>query len=108
MAYNLSGELMWIIEDLEPYKHNIGGFYEQVKVSGDYIYTAGMGQIDDVGGYTPFAISKIDAIGKIVFQEVYLKEGEDLFFRPGSLDVSEENGFILVSDPLWHLTPDRS
>jgi hypothetical protein len=101
LAYNLDGELLWSKDGRELLMHNIGGFYDLVKVSGSHIYTAGMGLVDDVGGYAPFAISKIDATGTIVFQEVYLKEGEELFFIPGSLDVSEDHGIILVSDPSY-------
>jgi len=103
MAYSPSGKLLWMKDGRELLMHNVDGFYELVKVSDDHIYTAGMGFIDDVGGYAPFAISKIDATGTLVFQEVYLKEGEELFFIPGSMDVSDQFGFVLVSDPSQQL-----
>jgi hypothetical protein len=102
LAYNMAGDYLWEAVNLEHNGYSVGGFYEIARVEGDHIYTAGMGMEDCTAGYEPFAISKIDRFGNVVFQEVYLTYDAFFFFHPVSLDFNEETGFILASDHRWH------
>lgn len=95
LAYDINGNLNWI--NSSSYDSD-GGYFEKVKVIGDFIYTAGFSSADDcISEHDPIIFSKLDKNGVRIFSAYNERGDYQLPYNsfPKSLDVIEGEYFLI-------------